>query len=300
MFIDFPEFMFSIDIHKIIYKDNKIDIRAHMNVPHGILSILGESGGGKSSLLKSIAGLLEFDGKIYIPSRTTETNKSTVTYIPQGGGLLPHLTLYQNIMMPRYVKDGRLSVPKDDVKYNKIFHDLGIEGILNRRPGEVSGGQKQRAALARGLLSESDIILMDEPTTGLDQPNRNIVHRSIAKLKSRQRSIIVVTHDIREAIKISDNICLVDKGKVSKLYSPTEFSRFYKSHLYKNTDNIPRVDYKEWRENVLQIMNDEFVDKVIITVDGNDNCLLTRESVNLSLAANPNDLESLMGIGEPL
>lgn len=189
-------------------------------VKKGIVGILGPSGCGKSLTLQAIAGLLKPDaGKITIGERVlfdekqkinTPTRSRKVGYVFQNYALFPHLSVAENIS---FGLKG-LSKSEKKVKVTNMLETVQLKGLENRYPHELSGGQQQRVALARTLVTKPDILLLDEPFSALDQHVKKVLELQLLEIIKGNFSglVLFVTHDIEEAYRISDYICLYDNG----------------------------------------------------------------------------------------
>jgi phospholipid/cholesterol/gamma-HCH transport system ATP-binding protein len=185
--------------------------------------IIGESGTGKSVLLKHIVMLLRPDkGEVYFHGERVD-NKSEVDLVPirrrfgvlfQMGALFDSMTVEENVAFPILQHN---HTPPDDLK-ETVTHKLrmvGLEGLERRRPGEISGGQKKRVALARAVALDPEVVLYDEPTTGLDPVRADVINEMILKLKQELHVTgIVVTHDMTSAFKVGDRIVMLHHGKI--------------------------------------------------------------------------------------
>lgn len=190
-------------------------------------SIVGPSGCGKTTLLKVLAGFITpTDGKIIF-------NKKDVTKTPiqtRGTGMVfqdyalwPHMTIFDNIAYGLKLK----KLPKDEIE-KKVFQMLDIVEIdknivKNRYPSQLSGGQQQRISLARALVVEPKIILMDEPLSNLDAKVREKLRYEIRYIQKKLNlTAIYVTHDQEEAMSMSDTIIVMNKGNIEQIGSPKE------------------------------------------------------------------------------
>lgn len=191
--------------------------------------LLGPSGCGKTTILKLINGLLNPDeGVITIHSKALSEwdlikLRRNIGYVIQQGGLLPHLTIEKNIC---YTLD-LTNTPKE-IQHRRAVELIKLVGMdesyLNRYPRELSGGQQQRIGVARALASDPDIILMDEPFGAVDEVTRRILQDEIQNIHSMLgKTIIFVTHDIEEAIKLGSRIVLLDEGRIDRDYHKKEF-----------------------------------------------------------------------------
>ena len=176
-------------------------------------ALIGKSGTGKSTLLNLIAGFIKPDsGRIQINGELIHGTRRDTAFLFQELGLFPWQTVKEGIQMPlklRGIKD------KDYHKVTSLLKDMGLESHVNKYPSELSGGEKQRVALARTLIGEPDLLLMDEPTSALDAMTKEELHFLIHReLMKRKVTLLFVTHDIEEAMTLAQTI-LIMKGDKS-------------------------------------------------------------------------------------
>jgi len=196
-------------------------------------ALLGPSGSGKTTLLYLIAGIYKpSTGRIYFDDRDVTMlppNKRNVGLVFQNYALYPHMTVYENIAFPLRLR----KLPKRviDEKVREVAKMLHIDSLLDRYPSQLSGGQQQRVAMARALVKEPDVLLLDEPLSNLDALLRVKIR---AELKRLQRDIgittIYVTHDQSEALALADKIVVIDSGVVQQVGTPEE--------VYNNPRNL--------------------------------------------------------------
>lgn len=190
-------------------------------------TILGPSGIGKTTLLRMIAGLEDYSGNIFFDGRDAEgipIKDRNLAYITQEYALYPRKTLFENIAYPLRLKD----IPVDEIKRRvyEISKPFDLLSALSRKPGQVSGGQKQKTALARALIKRPDLALFDEPLSNLDVNSRDAI-RPIIKQLADELSItsIYVTHDIKEAMSLGDEILLFDHDGLHSLGKPLDVAK---------------------------------------------------------------------------
>ncbi|HJG15780.1 polar amino acid ABC transporter ATP-binding protein [Ligilactobacillus salivarius] len=179
-----------------------------------ILCIVGQSGGGKTTLLRCISGLEKIDGgQILIDGQafdpyTNENNDSVIGVVFQEYNLFPHLTVLQNITLaPTMVLKKKKEIAETEAK--NLLNGLALEGKEGLYPFQLSGGQKQRVAIARALAMKPQILCYDEPTSALDPGLTATVKDIILNLKKEGMTQIIVTHDMDFAEEIADNILKV-------------------------------------------------------------------------------------------
>lgn len=182
-----------------------------------LVSILGQSGSGKTTLFNILAGLdLADSGQV--------TQEAKVGYMLQKDMLLPWKRLLDNVALPLVLAGDK----KDQARQKALsyFETFGLEGLEGRYPGQLSGGQRRRAALLRTYLHAHELMLLDEPFTGLDAITRSQLHDWLmAHKESLGLSILLITHDIEEALTLSDRIYVLSHGAPSRLWPPLTLDR---------------------------------------------------------------------------
>lgn len=179
-----------------------------------ILCIVGQSGGGKTTLLRCISGLekidggqILIDGQVFDPY-TNENNDSVIGVVFQEYNLFPHLTVLQNVTLaPTMVLKKKKEIAENEAK--NLLNGLALEGKEGLYPFQLSGGQKQRVAIARALAMKPQILCYDEPTSALDPGLTATVKDIVLNLKKEGMTQIIVTHDMDFAEEIADNILKV-------------------------------------------------------------------------------------------
>lgn len=188
-----------------------------------ITTIIGKSGIGKSVLLKHIIGLLtpdsgwiRFDGNLLeeLSKDQRREMKMKCSYMFQNAALFDSMTVLENIALP--LRERRWSRPADiDRRVRTKMEQLDILGIEANYPAQLSGGMKKRVALARALITEPEIVLFDEPTTGLDPIRKSAVHHMIADYQQRFGFTgIMVSHEIPDVFYISQRIAMLEEGRI--------------------------------------------------------------------------------------
>ena len=197
------------------------------------VSLLGPSGCGKTTTLMMIAGLLKpSGGEIYFGNKLVnalEPKARNIGMVFQSYALYPHLKVRDNIAFPLVEK----KVPKRRIaeQVREIAEKLQIPHLLERKPHELSGGQQQRVAMARALVKEPEILLLDEPMSNLDARLKLEVRDEIRKIQQEIGvTTIIVTHDQEEALAISDKVAILDMGKIQQYDAPDK--------LYNDPENL--------------------------------------------------------------
>jgi phospholipid/cholesterol/gamma-HCH transport system ATP-binding protein len=199
--------------------------------PGEIFVIMGPSGSGKSVLLKHLIGLEEADeGEILINGEPITTPEIAAKYrmalVFQSGALLSSLTVGENVGL--YLTEHRLLPPAeiDKVVLEKL-NDVGLKDAVNKMPSELSGGMKKRAAIARALVIEPQLILYDEPTSELDPLSSVVIGEEILELKRRIGvTSLVVSHDRDLAFGVADRIAVIVEGEIRVIGTPDEVKNF--------------------------------------------------------------------------
>jgi phospholipid/cholesterol/gamma-HCH transport system ATP-binding protein len=219
--------------------------------------IIGESGTGKSVLLKHLVVLMQPDsGEVYFHGRRVDNLKEE-QLVPvrkrfgllfQMGALFDSMTVGENVAFP-LAQHTQLSPQQLEDTVAQKLRMVGLDGLQNRKPGEVSGGQKKRVALARAIALNPEVVLYDEPTTGLDPVRSDVINEMILKLKRELHVTgVVVTHDMTSAYKVADRIVMLDKGKIiadgtAEYYKKTDdprVRRFVDGHA--NPEDLAALD----------------------------------------------------------
>jgi len=198
-----------------------------------VTTIIGKSGIGKSVLLKCIAnllqpdaGVIELDGKAIAQSRQRANSESGVTfsYMFQNNALFDSLSAFDNVALPLR-EASKLSKAEIKERVEAMLEQLGLADSAGSFPGELSGGMKKRVALGRALITKPQIVLFDEPTTGLDPERKFSVFEMIADYRERFGfTALLVSHDIPEVFEISDQVAWLDEGIIKFSGSPDELN----------------------------------------------------------------------------
>ena len=189
-------------------------------------SLLGPSGSGKTTLLHIIGGFVAPDSGRILKNGVEITHlppdKRNIGIVFQDYALFPYLTVYGNIAFGLKLKKG-INKKEIDRKVQEIAETFGIAKILNKYPDMISGGEKQRTALARAMIVKPDVLLMDEPLSSLDAKIREKLMDELKKFhKEFGVTIIYVTHDQNEAMFLSDRVALINNGQIDQISTPLE------------------------------------------------------------------------------
>lgn len=201
-----------------------------------LLVVVGATGVGKTTLLKSIVGLIrDISGDILINGKSIDKldlRFENIAYVPQEVALYPNLTIYDNLAYP--LKNMRTSYEEIDFRVKEIAKKFNISLFLTRKPKQLSGGQQQTVSLAKALIKNPHLLLLDEPFSNIDVQRKIDIVKNFRKMHDEGNfTTILVTHDIREALMIADRILILENGKIEQLDTPENIIKSNKSSLIK-------------------------------------------------------------------
>jgi osmoprotectant transport system ATP-binding protein len=303
------------------YKTKEVIHGLDLEIPDGkLVSIIGSSGCGKTTMLKMInrlvpitSGTISINGKNIQDTPPVELRKQ-IGYVIQQTGLFPHMTIEENIALPMLLH--KWSAQDIATRMKELLNMVSLSrDMLHRFPPELSGGQQQRVGVARAFSTNPDIILMDEPFSALDPITRNNLQEELNDLqKELLKTIVFVTHDMDEAIKISDTICLMRNGSIEQLATPEELLKnpandFVETFIGKNriwsspefikakdimVENIPTCGPKTSLLGCLEKMRSEVLDYILVRNR------LTNEFLGVLTAGMLRDLTNYEGIASDI
>lgn len=220
----------TLELRASLHQDAPIPMEAELRCAGGrMLALVGPSGSGKTTLLRALAGLVRpgqgcircggetwFDSGAgsFVPAR-----QRRVGYVPQHFALFPHLNVLHNVTA------GMLHRPPDEreAAAHDLLERVNLSGLEARKPGQLSGGQQQRVAVARALAREPLVLLLDEPFSAVDHATRERLYGELAMLKqSLAMPMVMVTHDLREAMLLADELTVLHRGKTLQTGKPLE------------------------------------------------------------------------------
>ncbi|SHK65000.1 NitT/TauT family transport system ATP-binding protein [Pseudonocardia thermophila] len=213
-----------------------------------IVSIVGHSGCGKSTLLRAIAGLLpnaSVQGRISVMGRSPDEARRSglISMVFQESVLAPWRTVERNVTLPLEVARGRTRTPRRTA--SEQLELVGLKGYEKRYPKQLSGGQRQRVSLARALMMEPEVLLMDEPFGALDEITRDEMHSELLRIwETTHVSIVLVTHSLAEAIFLSDRVVVMSShpGRVADTIE-VDFPRPRRTDL-KDSPEFSRIAHR--------------------------------------------------------
>jgi len=202
--------------------------------PGKLTTIIGRSGEGKSVLLKHIIGLMQPDeGEVWIDGmeishlrgHALNEVRKKFAMLFQGAALFDSLTVFENVAFPLREKL-RMKEAEVTARVQEKLEQVGLAGMGHKFPAELSGGMRKRAGLARALVMQPEIILFDEPTTGLDPLMAKSIHDLITGMQRKFGfTAVMVSHEIPEIFGISDYVAMLKGGKIAAMAEPVEFQR---------------------------------------------------------------------------
>jgi osmoprotectant transport system ATP-binding protein len=225
--VEFRNVSFRTPEQRLLLRDLNLEVR-----PGETLVLLGRSGSGKTTVLKLINRLLEpAAGEVHVEQRSTRDwdpiqLRRRIGYVIQETGLFPHFTVERNVaLVPRL--EG-WAPQRIRARVEELLQLVGLEPEMFRArfPHQLSGGQRQRVGVARALAADPPILLMDEPFGALDPLTRAEIQTEFLALQQRlEKTIVFVTHDLREALLLGSRIALMDDGQLAGVFAPREFLR---------------------------------------------------------------------------
>lgn len=238
--------------HLTVSYDGSVALRAdELTIPSGrITALIGPNGSGKSTLLNAIAGLAEVDGVMHVLGRRPRAARRQIAYVLQTTGINDRvpLTVREVVTMGRYAELGairRLRSEDRDI-VDDALERLAITDLASRHIPELSGGQRQRVFVAQGLAQRADLLLLDEPATGLDFPSEERIADVISDEVAAGHTVIVSTHDFADA-QAADCVVLL-AGEVVATGGPAEvltqdtISSAYGGHAHLLEDGTVLID----------------------------------------------------------
>jgi len=244
------------------YKDFYAVRNSNLHIVRGeIVALIGASGSGKTTTMKMINRLVDpTEGKIFVGGTdilqldVVELRRN-IGYVIQNIGLLPHMTISENVsLVPRLRHWDQSDYRR---RADELMDMVGLDPSIyrNRYPSELSGGQQQRIGVIRALAADPDIVLMDEPFSALDPISREQLQDEIVLLQQKlQKTIVFVTHDIDEALKIADRICILNCGHIIQLGTPEQILRNPANDFVKNFIGLHRLSHMGVTPSIIEIM----------------------------------------------
>ena len=243
--------------------------KTDLEIPEGsLVTLLGPSGCGKTTLLRMLAGLEEpTRGDIFIKGKRindTPIHKRNLGIIFQNYALFPHKTIFDNVAFGLKYRSASKAIMKEKVE--KALETVRLPGVGERMPSQLSGGQQQRIALARAIVIEPDVLLMDEPLSALDENLREDMRREIDNLQQALGvTTIFVTHDQREALSMSDKVVVMKDGFIQQEGDPEE--------VYNNSVNHFVADFLGHSNFINCLVKENQGDYLSVTLEDGTTCI---------------------------
>ncbi len=229
-----PDFDLTIIVRDLRHRFGEQQVLDGVNLgcPRGkVTTIVGPSGCGKTVFLKHLALLLRPDsGQIIIDgddvtrlsSRGLDRVREKFGMLFQAGALFDSMTVFDNVAFP-LVEKTRMTRDEIAKSVTEILKRLGLEGMENKYPSELSGGMQKRVALARALIRRPKILMLDEPTTGLDPTRTASIHHLVRRTQQNfALTVVMVSHDVPQVFEVSDQIAYMNGGKIELAGSASE------------------------------------------------------------------------------
>jgi len=223
--IEFRRVSYRLETGRPLLSDLNLQVRRGET-----LVLLGRSGSGKTTTLKLINRLLEpTQGQVLVEGRATTDGdpirlRRRIGYVIQEVGLFPNFTVKRNIGLVPSLEGWPADRKRARVREMLDLVGLDPEEFATRYPNELSGGQRQRVGVARALAADPPLLLMDEPFGALDPLTRAEIQQEFQRLKQRlQKTIVFVTHDLREALMLATRVALLEGGSLVGVFTPEEF-----------------------------------------------------------------------------
>ncbi|MDI6801618.1 MAG: ABC transporter ATP-binding protein [Thermodesulfovibrionales bacterium] len=220
-----------IDLHKSFDSQRVLNGINLTIADKEIITIMGKSGGGKSVLIKHIIGLLKPDkGSVLIdgvditklPPRELDKIREKLGVLFQGGALFDSMNVFGNIAFPLMEKT-KLNKSEIEERVMQALEDVGLKGMEKKYPAELSGGMRKRVALARALITEPNIVLFDEPTTGLDPIITSSMHRLISATHEKYGYTgVIISHEVPRIFEVTDRVAMLHNGVIVEVGTPEE------------------------------------------------------------------------------
>ncbi len=229
------------------YADRCVVDRINLDIPQGCLfGVLGPNGAGKSTTMRMLQGVTPpDDGDLvvmgcHIPSQAVRA-RTRMGVIPQTDNLDPDFTVEENLQV--YAHYFGMDAQAVQPRISELLHFVDLEGYERAHINSLSGGMKRRLTFARALINEPDLIILDEPTTGLDPQVRHQIWDKLRELRQQGRTLLLTTHYLEEAQRLCDELVIIDQGKILEHGRPQELiARLVESEVVEIHDNPRAMD----------------------------------------------------------
>ena len=272
-----------VDLGEFVLKDITLDIEEGE-----YFIILGPTGAGKTVLLESIAGLYPIkSGEIWLRGKEVtgvEPERRRISIVYQDHVLFPHLSVKDNLLFGLSMHNANADEQKDRLSW--VAELLRISNLLHRRPDTLSGGEKQKVALGRAIVTQPELLLVDEPLSALDPETRESVQQELRQLhRALGITILHVTHDFEEAIALGNRIAVIGEGRLMQVGTPEEIFRHPNSEFvarFAMTRNIflGKAERKSSGDTVFKVDGTEFI--IAADADGTHHASIRPEDILIS------------------
>lgn len=236
------------NVSKVFHGQTIIDDISFVIEDGEFVVLLGESGCGKTTTLKMInklispsSGTVEINGQD-IGDADPIALRRRMGYVIQQIGLFPHMTVRENIEIIAKMNNKDKGRLEQNARRLMEMVNLDPDQFLDAYPSEMSGGQQQRAGVVRAFMTDPEIILMDEPFSALDPITRTQIQNALIDMQTAlKRTIVFVTHDMDEAIRLADRICIMDKGKIVQFDTPENILKYPDNDFVRNFIGPKRI-----------------------------------------------------------
>lgn len=273
---DTPSLVRFVDIQKSYDGDTLVVKNLNLDVAQGeFLTMLGPSGSGKTTCLMMLAGFEPAThGEIFLkdnPINKVPPHKRGIGMVFQNYALFPHMTVKENLAFPLEVR--KMSKSDAEQRVNRALDMVQLGGFGDRRPMQLSGGQQQRVAVARSLVFDPDLVLMDEPLGALDKNLREQMQYEIKHIhENLGLTVVYVTHDQSEALTMSNRIAVFDDGIIQQCAPPEV--------LYEEPDNAFVANFIGENNRLIGKVTEDLGENVVVEVD-NGGGVVTANKVNV-------------------
>jgi len=204
---------------EINYGDIKVIYKISLDVKKNeVVAIIGQNGAGKTTLLSAIAGLLPFRGDILYKDETIKNRKMSdivkkgIILVPEGAGVFPNMSVFDNLLM------GAFHIKSDNIKKQNLAEVFSLfprlKERINQHAGTLSGGERQMLAIGRALMAEPELILLDEPSLGLQPSFVDKIIEIIEKLRNLGKTVLLVEQNVKKSLDICNRAYVMEHGKI--------------------------------------------------------------------------------------
>jgi ABC-type sugar transport system ATPase subunit len=284
-----------LEVKNISYRAGEFSLRSvNFTVDRGdYFILLGESGAGKSMVLETIAGLVHPDsGSVILEDRDITRQRiqdRKIGLVFQDHAVFPHMTVFENIS---YSLHGRkLSRTEKKEKVIQVADNLGISGLLDRKPSTLSGGELQRVALARTLIQQPLVLLLDEPLASLDSRIKSELRSQLRKIHRQGQTILHVTHDYEEALSLGNRIAVINNGSIIQEGTPEKVFQDPRSEFvahFTGARNFFRVRLTGTGDSTTALLDNQLGVRISPVENGTEGFILIR-SEDIILSNDPFD-----------